>query len=263
MIPKVIHYCWFGRGEKPELARKCIASWKKYCPDYKIIEWNEDNLDLNLNRYAKEAYEAKKWGFVPDYFRLWIVFNYGGIYLDTDVQLLKSLDPLLDNHAFCGFEQSSAPFFAALGLGFGAEKGDPTVEKLMRQYDELRFTNEDGSFNQTPSPQYSTQLLCKYGLDTTSNTIQIVDTMTVYPYDYFCPKSFETGLSRRTENTFSIHHYDSSWLDDEGKEYHEMKRRLAKRDHLLHTPNRIARRILGDNRYSRIKSMIKKNSQEP
>lgn len=120
MIPKKIHYCWFGRNPLPELAVRCIESWKKYCPDYEIIEWNEDNYDINKISYVKEAYQARKWAFVTDYVRLDVVNQYGGIYLDTDVELLKSLDPLLKYKSFFGMEEGK---FIATGLGFGAEKG--------------------------------------------------------------------------------------------------------------------------------------------
>ena len=130
MIPKIIHYCWFGGNEIPENDKKCIESWKKYCPDYKIIRWDESNYDYKKNSYMREAYEAKKWGFVPDYARLDIIYNYGGIYLDTDVELLKSLDEILDCEGFFGFESEN---LVNLGLGFGAVKGNEIIRDMMLQ----------------------------------------------------------------------------------------------------------------------------------
>ena len=138
MIPKIIHYCWFGGESLPESAIKCINSWKKFCPDYEIIRWDESNYDVTKNVYMKEAYEAKKWGFVPDYARLDIVYNYGGIYMDTDVELLKPLDDLLGCNAYMGVEK---PGIVALGLGFGAEKGNSVIGDLLEEYNDKRFIN--------------------------------------------------------------------------------------------------------------------------
>ena len=131
MIPKIIHYCWFGGNEIPEHDKKCIESWKKYCPDYKIIRWDESNYDYKKNSYMREAYEAKKWGFVPDYARLDIVYEHGGIYLDTDVELVKNIDELLEHKAYMGFEVGGE--FVSPGLGFGAEKNFPLFKKMMEE----------------------------------------------------------------------------------------------------------------------------------
>ena len=128
MIPKKIHYCWIGGNPLPELAIKCIESWKKYCPDYEIIEWNEKNYDFRKNQFMREAYDEKKWGFVPDYARLDIIYEHGGIYLDTDVEIIKPLDSLLKEQGFAGMEQ---PGIVALGLGFGAEPKLPLIKELM------------------------------------------------------------------------------------------------------------------------------------
>ncbi len=131
MIPKVIHYCWFGGGEKSRLMKKCIKSWKKYCPDYEIIEWNEDNFDVNGIEFTKGAYNAKKWAFVTDYARLDIIYKHGGIYLDTDVELLKPLDELLKYKGFFGFEEMG---MVNTGVGFGAEKGNLLVKQMRDDY---------------------------------------------------------------------------------------------------------------------------------
>ena len=162
MIPKIIHYCWFGGAPKPKSVLRCIDSWKKYCPDFEIREWTEQEFDITQNEYTRQAYEAKAWGFVPDYIRLWITYNYGGIYLDTDVQVIKDLTPLCVNSAFAGFQEDG---YVALGLGFGAEAGNPVIGAHMEQYEHLRFCNDDGTLNKTASPEYTTQLLLGMGLD--------------------------------------------------------------------------------------------------
>ncbi|MBQ9880339.1 MAG: glycosyl transferase [Clostridia bacterium] len=211
MIPKIIHYCWVGGAPLPESAKKCIKSWRKYCPDYEIIEWNESNYDFTSVDYMKEAYEAKKWGFVPDYARLDIVYTHGGIYLDTDVEIVKSFDPLLSLSAFAGFQEGGE---VALGLGFGAEAGSPVIKKLMDSYAGRHFISAGGEPDLTPSPRLNTATLVKeYGLRL-DGTFQELDGITVFPADYFCPKSFEDGIVRKTKNTYSIHHFDASWYTE-------------------------------------------------
>lgn len=215
MIPKIIHFCWFGKGKMPPLAEKCIASWKKYCPDYEIICWNEDNYDVSKNKYMFDAYKAKKWGFVPDFARLDIIFQFGGIYLDTDVELIKPIDNLLvENKAFAGVE---IPGQIALGLGFGAEKNNPVIKLMLDQYEHLRFLNENGEMNLVPSPQIQTKLLREYGLSS-DNELQVInDCFCVYPKDFFNPYNFENGKIEITENTYSIHHYAGSWASSRNK----------------------------------------------
>ena len=263
-IPKTIHYCWFGNAQKPKNVLKCIASWKKYCPDYEIIEWNESNIDVNMNRYTKQAYDAKAWGFVPDYLRLWIIYNYGGVYLDTDVQIVKSFDGLLSNKAFCGFEAGYAEYglYVALGLGFGAEAGNEIIKKHMELYDGLSFINDDGSNNQIPSPNYTTDLLCEYGLNRYSDTIQQCGDFIVFPTDYFCPKRFSTGLTVLTENSYSIHHFDASWFDEEEqarkRDNWKKYERIAFIHNVIHIPNRIAMSLMGKERYEKLKMIVKR-----
>ena len=140
-IPKVIHYCWFGKGEMPKIAQKCIKSWKKYCPDYEIICHNEENFDISQNRYMKEAYDAKKWAFVSDFVRLKVIYDHGGVYLDTDVELLKPLDPLLECRGFMGFDEKG---IVATGLGFGAERGNEIVGAFLKDYEDIPFILPDG-----------------------------------------------------------------------------------------------------------------------
>lgn len=254
MIPKIIHYCWFGGKPKPTNVIKCINSWKQYCPDYEIKEWNETNIDISMNQYTLQAYNANAWGFVPDYLRLWIVYQHGGIYLDTDVQVIKSLDGLLKYRAFAGFEDNE---HVALGLGFGAEKGCEFLKLHMEQYNQLQFQLEDGSLNRTPSPQYTTQLLRRYGLKKCDNRIQTVCGVSVFPREYFCPKSFETGLTRISRRTYSIHQFDGSWCSDSELQYKTDRWKAARRDYYRHFPNRLAKRILGDRAYITIKKILK------
>ncbi len=210
MIPLKIHYCWLGGNPLTPLGEKCLASWRKYCPDYEIIRWDESNYDFTKHPYMKQALEAKKWGFVPDYARLDIVYQHGGIYLDTDVEIIKPLDDLLKNEFFAGFESKD---FIALGLGFGAEAGHPLLSEMMKDYDNYSFINEDGSLNLLPSPQIQTKILRSCGLQNDTEEIQHLETqITIYPQEYFCPKDFSLHKLNITSNTYTIHHYDGSWL---------------------------------------------------
>lgn len=222
-IPKIIHYCWFGRGQLPALAKKCIKSWKKYCPDYEIICWNEDNFDLTQNRYVREAYEAKKWAFVSDVARLQILADHGGIYLDTDVELLKPLDDLLGHKGFMGFDEKG---IVATGLGFGAEKGNQIVEEFLRDYDELPFVLPDGSYDLTPCPDRNTAALKRLGMDT-ENTHQIFLDTVFLPREYLCPMDYYTGKKTVTKNTYSIHHYSASWTSAVTKRTTYIKRLIG------------------------------------
>ena len=160
-IPRTIHYCWFGRNPLPKLAQKCIKSWKKYCPDYEIIQWNEDNYDLSAAPlYVRQAYEAKKWAFVTDYVRLQVVYEHGGIYLDTDVELIKKLDPLLQYDAYFGFEDGK---HIATGLGFGAVKGAPILRELMEDYHDIPFILPDGGYDTKTCPVRNTEVFLRHG----------------------------------------------------------------------------------------------------
>lgn len=209
-IPKTIHYCWFGGNPIPESNRKFMESWKKFCPDYKIIEWNESNYDVSKNRYMREAYENKQWAFVSDYARLDIIYEHGGIYLDTDVELIKPLDDLLNLQGFAGFESDK---FCAFGLGFGAIPKLPIIKELRDDYENINFIKEDGSFNRTACPIFQTEILLKKGLHQ-NNSLQEICGLTIFPTEYFCPKDFFSGKINLTKNTYSIHHFDASWLDE-------------------------------------------------
>lgn len=211
MIPKKIHYCWLGGKPLPPLAEKCLASWKKYCPDYEIILWNEDNYDFTKHPYMKQAFEEKKWGFVPDYARLDIIYQHGGIYLDTDVELVKNLDPLLEYDFYAGFESEK---FVNLGLGFGAVSRHPVLKAMMEDYDNYSFIKDDGSLNLMPSPVIQTRFLQSfYDLKTNYNSIQTLrNAVTVLPSEFLAPKDCISKKLTVTSNTFSIHHYDGSWV---------------------------------------------------
>ncbi|UNP76362.1 glycosyl transferase [Bacillus nitratireducens] len=224
MIPKIIHYCWFGGNPLPESAEKCIESWKKYCPDYEIIQWNETNYDVTKNRYMYEAYQNKKYGFVPDYARLDIVHTYGGIYLDTDVELIKSLDDLLKLDAFCGVEHNSK--YVALGLGFGGNIENKTLRCMLDAYNTMSFI-KDGEPDLTPAPKINTKALYSLGYNYKKSVFNCGE-LKVFPSEYFCPQDFETGKLTITPNTYSIHHYDSSWYSPVETYALEMKRKIPK-----------------------------------
>ena len=215
MIPKTIHYCWFGGNPLPKSALKCIASWRKFLPDYEIKEWNEDNFDVNIIPYTKQAYEAKKYAFVSDYARFWILYNYGGLYFDTDVEVIKPFDNIINRGAFMGIEKGAAfegkPMVAP-GLGLGVEANHPFYRKMLDYYERTLFLNGDGTLNTHTIVEYTTCQLYAGGMQPTSQ-LQCVDGIWIYPADVFCPMDSTTGIVKITENTVSIHRYDCSWMD--------------------------------------------------
>ena len=226
MIPKKIHYFWIGGNPKPDSVLFCIESWKKFCPDYEIIEWNESNYDFTKNEYMRQAYEAKKWGFAPDYGRLDVIFQYGGIYLDTDVEVIKNMDHLLENKVFMGFDRTvEKEKFVACGLGFGAEPGAAILKEMMEVYENVSFIDEDGRFNLLPSPHYSTKCLARHGLQN-EDCDQLIDGVMVYASDVLCPKSYNTGQIKLTDRTVSIHHFDATWQDAAQKRKHDRNVRI-------------------------------------
>lgn len=213
MIPKIIHYCWFGRNPLPESAQKCIASWKKFLPDYEIKEWNEDNFDVNIIPYTKEAYEAKKYAFVSDYARFWILYRYGGLYFDTDVEVIKPLDDIVERGAFMGIEMPSVNGTLPLvnpGLGIGATPQMDFYKMVLDAYAGFHFLNADGSLDQKTVVSYTTEILQREGLQPT-NDIQEVANIWIYPVDYFNPFNDLTGKLDITANTRSIHWYSKTW----------------------------------------------------
>lgn len=224
-IPKVIHYCWFGKNEKPQLFYRCLESWKRCCPDYEIVEWNEDNFDIDSIPYVKEAYEAKKWAFVTDYARLWIIYHHGGIYLDTDVELLKPIDCLLSHEAFFGYEDDKC---IATGLGFGARKENDIVYKMMLDYSGKHFLNDDGTFDKTTCPIRNTKAISYLLPEKFNGKIVQIEHATLYPPEFFCPLSSDGKRMQKTENTFSIHWFSASWLSEEEMIVHEWRIFLGK-----------------------------------
>ena len=204
MIPKIIHYCWFGRGNKPRLSQKCIESWNKYCPDYEIIEWNEDNYDVLKTPYTRYCYENKKWAFLSDYVRLDVVYENGGVYFDTDVEVIASIEQLLEHNAFFAFENAEN---IATGLGFGAEKNSRYVKAMMEQYD----FDEEAQVILRGCPALNTSALLPYGVRT-DGSYQNIDGLIILPIDYMNPYDDPTGRLSITDHTVSIHWYTKSAL---------------------------------------------------
>lgn len=243
MIPKIIHYCWFGGNPLPELAQRCIASWRKFLPDYEIWEWTEpqnnnlnvnenDNknrlfdkklsFDVNIIPYTAEAYRQKKYAFVSDYARFWILYRYGGIYFDTDVEVIRPMDDIIERGNFMGFEVDPdgentpgryAPrycFDVAPGLGFGISKEHPFMQKMMDYYSNLEFEGAvmDPWFKTIVA--YTTEALMEVGLQNVKGIQQVGDII-VYPHEYFAPIDVITGRLHITPNTYTIHRYMGSW----------------------------------------------------
>lgn len=213
-IPKIIHYCWFGKEKIPDSYRKWMESWKYYCPDYEIVEWNEKNYDVNKSRYSSQAYKEKKWAFVSDYARIDIINEYGGVYLDTDVELVKNIDEMLMNESFCGFENKQ---YVNYGLGFGAQKHNLILQKIKEYYDSRNFILDGGILDKTPCPIVQTEIMKKFGLKC-NGEFQIVKGMAVYPSRIFCgmsPHSFR--VERNLMYTYLIHHFEGSWVDNKNE----------------------------------------------
>lgn len=253
MIPKTIHYCWFGRNPKPPLAKKCIKSWKKYCPDYQIIEWNEDNFDIAAAPlYVRQAYEAKKWAFVTDYVRLHALITYGGIYMDTDVEVIKPLDGFLHHSAFSGFETAQ---HVPTGI-MACQKAFPLFDQFLHYYDEIPFLNPDGMPNLTTNVAIMTEICLQHGL-IPNNQYQEIEGFALYPKDVFCPLTYSMEL-KKTNNSVTIHWFAGSWLTQEQKSAKEKWLREMRADRLRHTPNRILIKLLGQQRYNALKKILKR-----
>ncbi len=219
-LPKTIHFCWFGGNPLPEEAKLCLESWKKYCPDYQIVEWNEKNFDVFSCHYAAQAYEANMWAFVSDYARIKILYEQGGVYMDVDVELIKNIDPLLRDKAFMGFE---AGLFVNSGLIAGSIPNLSIFRELINKYEKkYEFINSDGTLNLTPCVEYQTELLMKYGLKK-ENIIQVVEDMKIYPIEYFSPFNHYTGRLNITEETYSIHKYAGTWAPETGRYGNKLK----------------------------------------
>ena len=215
MIPKVIHYCWFGRKPLPPLAQRCLESWQNYLPDYEIKEWNEDNFDVNILPYTADAYAAGKYAFVSDYARFWILYKYGGLYFDTDVEVIRPIDDVLARGPFMGFEIENKDRLAvAPGLGLAAEPGMQLYQEILTRYETMQFAREDGSLNPYTMIPMVTELLVAAGLKG-DGTIETISGINIYPPEWFNPFDDLTGRLRKTENTRSIHWFAKSWMEPE------------------------------------------------
>ena len=241
-IPKVIHYFWFGNNDKPKIFYKCLESWKKYCPDYEIKEWNESNFDININQYVSDAYKKKKYAFVSDYARLYILYKYGGLYLDVDVELLKNIDNIVEsNECFMGFEDKN---YVNPGLITGAIKGTYILKEILDIYD--NFTNyEEGTH--TICTIVTEFLKNNYGLQDDNKKIQCLEGITIYPFEYFCAYDIISGKTYKTKNTYSIHHYNGSWLEPKDKVKNFIKK--------------IIYCLVGKEKYYHLKAMIRKEKE--
>lgn len=215
-IPKVIHYCWFGKKPLPFYAQECINSWRIFCPDYNIIEWNESNFDVNSNKYIQEAYKEKKYAFVSDYARFLILYKYGGCYFDTDVEIIKPIDEIVERGPFFGCEnwadegKRKFDLMVAPGLGMACEAHNPFYKEMIELYDSLSFYKSDNTLHLKTIVDYTTEKLVEYGLKN-EDKIQCINGIYIYPKDYFCPIEHVNEL-KITLNTVSIHNYAGSWL---------------------------------------------------
>lgn len=212
LIPKKIHYCWFSGTPIPDKLRGCIDSWKRFCPDYEIIRWDEGNYDFGKSLYMRQAYERQRWSFVSDVARLDILYRHGGIYLDTDVELRRSLDELLYQPAFCGVEK-----WGIVNTSMsGAQPGNLVVRAMMDYRKDRPFLYKDGGENWMSSGYYDTLPLIQKGMRPNGETQLIAGSMmTVYAAEFFQPFDYMSGETHITQNTFAIHHFSGAWLGQE------------------------------------------------
>lgn len=231
LIPKRIHYMWLGKKQIPENLQKCIDSWKKYCPDYEIIQWDESNYDISKNSYMQQAYEAGAYGFVPDYARLDILYQYGGIYMDTDVEVIRSLDDMLYQQAFCGVEKWQTINFGGCS---GAIQGYEAIRKFMIEREKISFIKEDGKQNRNTCGFYDTNVALQNGYIINGKTQNVMG-INIYAFDYFHAYDYMSGQTCKTEHTYSIHRFNGGWLDekmrqanaDVSKEYDRIYRKCV------------------------------------
>lgn len=222
-IPKVIHYCWFGGKPHPEPVVHCMDSWRRLLPDYRIIEWNETNFDVEAQDYTREAYAAGKYAFVSDYVRLKVLHDLGGVYLDTDVEVVKNLDRFLQHASFSGFEDETQIQTAVMG----SQAGNEWLRLLLADYEGLHFLRADGEADLTTNVSRITRTTQNhYGLPMDNAFHEIPGVLTLYPKDYFCPKSYRTGIIKRTANTHAIHHFSGTWRTEERRAFKAAQGRL-------------------------------------
>ncbi|MBM6818135.1 capsular polysaccharide synthesis protein [Clostridium saudiense] len=223
-IPRIIHYCWFGGKEKPEIVKRCIKSWKDILVDYEIKEWNESNFDINSNLFVKQAYEAGKFAFVSDFVRVNALYNYGGIYLDTDVEVFKSFDDLLDNDSFWGFEEKN--YIATSTIG--CKKGNKLIKEFLSKYDDKKFIFENGQENLETNVSIVSEIISSLGVEMNNKYQKIEGLATFYPQEYFSPYDYINCYSKATSNTYAIHHFYKSWLPTSVKIKSVIKKVIAK-----------------------------------
>ena len=220
MIPKIIHYCWFGGEEKPADVQAYIASWHRFCPDFEFHEWNENNFDFKENQYCYEAFKSRKWAFVADYVRLRVLYEYGGIYMDTDVEAIKPMDALLEYNALVGYESSKTIQTGVIGA---CPKSD-WVKMLLSYYDNHSFVLPDGTLDMTTNVDVVTAMTLEMqSLDLQGQQIEFGDRCVILPFDYLCAKDLRDGQISVTDNTYTIHHFSGSWLDEQRRRH--MKQR--------------------------------------
>lgn len=242
MIPKVIHYCWFGNKSLDKKAIKCIESWKKFCPDYEIKEWNENNFDINCCDYVQEAYKEKKWAFVSDYARFYILYHYGGLYFDVDVELIAPIDDIIEKGPFMACEPTintdnkkkrkftvtpKLDLAVNPGLGLAANPGLNLYKEILENYNKSHFKLKNGEIDQTTVVIKTTNILVTNGF-ITNNVLQTIAGINIYPSDYFCPMNYHTGVVNLTENTRSIHHYNMSWKTEDEIKLKNIERKFRK-----------------------------------
>lgn len=223
-MEKIVHYCWFGEGEKPKLTQKCIETWKKFLPDYKIIEWNEKNFDVGCCRFVKEAYEARNFAFVSDYARAKALYENGGIYFDTDVEVLKSFDRFLSNEFFVGFEEKA--FVGTCVMG--AQKGALILKEYMAHYENAAYLNEDGTKYSDTNVLLLTRLLEEKGLERNDKEQTVDGYIKIYPRTFFSPYDYINGINYITDDSYSIHHFTLSWLPKSTRIKTGIKRKIIK-----------------------------------
>lgn len=224
MIPKIIHYCWFGRGEMPPLAIKCLESWKRHLPEFEIMRWDEENFDIDRYSYVREAYDNRRFAFVTDVVRLYALYNYGGVYMDTDVEVLKPIDSILNYEGVSGFETDTQ---IPTGLMASVPK-HPMIGELLAEYNDIHFCHSTGSVDLTTNVERITRSFLKYGLKL-NNSKQTINDFTLLPKDFLCPKSYEDGKIHLTENTLTIHHFAGSWYTPKERIKQKVAKILGKR----------------------------------
>lgn len=253
-IPKIIHYCWFGGQPKPELAEKCIRSWKKFCPDFEIREWNEHNFDVTAApKYVQQAYALKRWAFVSDYVRLKALTELGGVYMDTDVEVVKPLEPYLEHTAFAGFEH---PERVQTGL-LACEKGFPLFLDFMAYYDTASFLQSDGTPDVTTNVQVLTRLCRERGM-VCNDSFQQIEGLALYPREIFCPVDFETKKLKKTRKTVTIHWFSGSWHTEEELEAMRREKLQQRREARSNIRYALGNKLFGETGYEKLKKMLKR-----